>query len=256
MSTRFGWLPARRRDTISQALRNSVKSWMDDWWMDPKPAVEVDEVASAGGSGGCRVGTAGTGAVLLAPEAEHGVAALGRALAAMPDAADRGDDLSADVGGAALAALAVLLATRCGIDGAAEDAGAEAWPPTVVRAERGGWRGCVRIGDLAIRVGLDRAAVDRLCPPRAASVLPLEPRVRGIESTRVDLRVVLPMGMTKVADMVGLHVGDVLVSDRKLSDAVEVHVKDGRHLAAARLAKTGTRVGIVLVSQVSVQEAP
>ncbi|MGH8050437.1 MAG: hypothetical protein ACREPB_07255 [Arenimonas sp.] len=91
-------------------------------------------------------------------------------------------------------------------------------------------------GFLAYAV-LDADLVDSLVPSTPLSLEPLASRDTAFGNEKIELNVVLDLGTSKLADTLGLQVGDVLLSNTSIDSVFQLTHPDMRHLANVRLVR-------------------
>lgn len=216
------WLPIDTRPPpgLEALLADVVAGWSARWFKGEGLSVG-DLRREARGDLSWR----GLDAGLMLGTAADTALRLGAAMLAV-SAADRAD---ADRTLLEEAAEACLLDLRERLAALAGVAPAAAWRPTV-RAP--GW--CAAIGDptaqlaLALTDPLFATLVTRALPAPAA--LPLGSGARALAAAQVRVSAAVGGAALRVADLRALEIGDVVVLDRPLAEAVPIAL-DGRPLA-------------------------
>ena len=229
---RFGWIGQTRRAALEGVLAGLLEEWSREWWLGHASSqfscdavTELDAQARLQGAF-VSIGPHGTLAMHVGTRTTE---AIGRHLALV--VTDDDTTLAAALGERALDDLAASIHRRAG---GAPVAGAskQALPASLALARHGAFAVQANLGRLLLTVLVDRRLGDRLVPPASAATGPaLVPRREALSQATVPINVTMAFGQVDLAQLADLAVGEVLVADRKLEDALHIHV-EGRGAVA------------------------
>ncbi|MFC5743548.1 hypothetical protein [Dyella tabacisoli] len=243
---RFGWIGETRRTALRSLLAAEVSHWSSDWWIQ-HAAAEVDVRSSDRWSATEKkaiswVSYADAG-VLALYWRHMDVSAVGCHLAGTV----RGEDaaLAQRIGEDALQDLAKRVYRR------AEGAGAERWkqerlPAYVASPHLGAYLVTFTLGGLAMELAIDRQLVDRLTPPTYTGNTRLVSRQDALGQARVSVTAVMDFGQVNLTHLPDLRVGEVLVGDRGLDEALQVIVNGKGAVAIGYMKRLGAQRAVVL----------
>lgn len=254
MLPRYAWLGATRRRSVRDVVTACVESWLLDWCMDRQElAVEVDETASAAwpmNTSTVRIFQSPRGCVLTAID-EQQLTPLGSRFAAVTS--HTADTLASSLANAAMDDLVARVASRAKLAGSAQ-LWTQSWPESLTRPEWGALGLAVKLDQIELLIALDRAAVETLSPATVKSTV-LEARTDSLQATSISVAAVLDFGEISARDVAGLHVGEVLVSERKLGQGVALRIGT-HHVADAAVGSTQNHLAVVLTSASRREENP
>lgn len=244
----FGWIGASRRSALRVLLADLGNEWGRAWWLtsafddiDLSDATDAPEYAERGTP---LVASGEEGSVVMSL-GDTSVGSIGRCLAATTD--DQGGGLARRIGEKALSDLAIRIQRRAGCRKPLEPAPAE-MPTSVKDARLGAFAFDMSLGPLSWRVAVDRRIADGLVAPGRNRGAPLSPRRDALARVPVSVRAVMDFGSVDLAHLAGLRVGEILVGEHKLEDALQVHLEGQGIVAKGHLRRSGERRAITLAS--------
>lgn len=255
MQTRFGWLGESRKAKLIANVAECLRVWLREWCAQRGPHdLKVEECTAHD-----RWIPEGRGALLQSDQGclfvalrEDRMVALGTRLAGM--VADEGRGLAEAVAAAALEDCLCCLAGIAGISGVVADWQGGGCPSSLDRPEWGGFWAKVSFDHIDFLLALDRSATTRLAPERRFESRPLQTRVQAMESATVELSAVMAFADVGMLDLTGLREGDVLVSERRLDEAIELRAPGGHMVARARIGHSAGRKAVIATAAEMRQE--
>jgi len=233
---KFGWLSARRRLLLIGQLQDRVGQWMRDWSLQPTIAsVSADDAGAPGSMQSCHR----RGDALHGFSFEAGV--LARLGAHLADVGDAGDSLLArDVGVEALRDLAVRLLGAVDFE-QIHPVDPATLPSTAFDPRHGALSLMLGIDGIELSLALNASAIEALVPSEPAVAGPLSGRSAALSTSEVDLDLVLPLGEFALDEVLGLNLGDVLLSDVPLDMPFQLNANGNNLGLRCRLARIGER---------------
>ena len=243
---RLGWLGETRRKALRALLAAEVSDWSNDWWVR-RAGDEVD-VREEDPQAICTspdlpfvvVDSGGTLAFHLDSE---GIGAVGRHLAAGSHEGDSG--LASFLGEEALRDLAGRIRRRAGMSGCPEGTW-ERGPAWVGDSRLGAFAAALSLGQLRLELVIDRRLADGLIPPSTPQTISLAPRESVLERATLRAVAVMDFGEVNLAHLADLKVGEVLVGDQKLEDALPLRLDGREAVAKGFLGRQASHYAIVL----------
>jgi|SRR6185437_7051538 len=243
---RFGWIGASRRSALRVLLADLVNEWAKAWWL----ASRIDDVDISDATTAPEYAKRGTPLVVSSEEGavvmdlgDISIGTIGRCLAATMD--DQGGGLARRIGEEALSDLAIRIQRRAGCRKPLGLAPAEA-PMSVKDPRLGAFAFDMSLGSLSWRVALDRRIVDRLVVPGRERGVPLSARRDALERVSVNVRAAMNFGSMDLAHLADLCVGEVLVGEHKLEDALQIHLEGQGVVAMGYLRRLGGQRAVML----------
>jgi|GEM_PF-1068344 len=243
---RFGWLGETRRAALHALLATQVNEWARDWWIGAADGViDVLPVESLGGHDRRSLPLlssheAGSLAIYLGAKDFD---AIGRFLAGTTSDADI--ELAQRIGEEALTDLAARIQRRAGVNKASSLA-REAVPLSLEHARLGAFGISVSIGRLQMELAIDRRMADRLAPPAIAHGVNLVSRQSAIQHAPLRVVAMMDFGSVDLAQLSDLSVGEIWVGDRKLDEALQIHLDGHGAVATGYLRRLGEQRAVVL----------
>lgn len=242
----FGWLGETRRVALRALLAAEVFDWSHDWWIGhAEGEVEVREenpqvIHEESGTPYVVADGNGTLAFYLGNKS---IGAVGRHLAAGSQEEDAG--LAPYLGEESLQDLATRIRRRAGLSGCPENARRQG--PSEVQDERlGAYAAALSLGRLKLELSIDRRLADRLAPPSSPDGLQLVARQDALGRASLCVAAVMDFGVVSLAHLSDLKVGEVLVGDHRLEDALPLRVKGRDVVAKGFLRRQASHYAIVL----------
>ncbi len=241
----FGWIGQTRRASVVSLITEEVMSWSADWWLHHQTAeVEVAFLpdAKAINQSQSRISSTGSGSLAMNFSGRD-VDGLGRHLCGTADSEDAG--WAQRVGAEALEKLSLQIFERAHIR--SEVALSEGRLPLDLYDGRVGAI-CVRIalGRINWLLHLDRALVNLLTPLTARETESLNARAQALECAVVRLTASIDFGSMAATDLLGLRIGEILVSDRALHEPVELQIDGHGAVAIGYMRSKSDRYALVL----------
>lgn len=245
---RFGWIGASRRSALRVLLADLVNEWARAWWLT-SAFNDIDISDATAAPEYTRRGTplvaSGEEGTVVVDLCDASTGSIGRCLAATLD--DQGDGLARRIGEAALSDLTMRVQRRAGCRKPLELALAEA-PVGMRDARLGAFAFDMSLGPLSWRVTIDRRIADKLVAPGRSRGASLSPRRDALERVPVSLRAVMDFGSVDLAHLADLCVGEILVGEHKLEDALQVHLEGQGVVAKGYLRRLGEQRAITVGS--------
>jgi hypothetical protein len=243
---RFGWLGETRRAALHTLLATQVTEWAREWWIGAADGViEVLPAEHAVAHDKCNLPLLSTheaGSLAMYLGAKD-FDSIGRFLVGTTSDADM--ELAQRVGEEALTDLATRIQRRAGLHKASPLA-RETGPLGLEHARLGAFCLTVSIGRLQMELVIDRPMADRLAPPTVAGGANLEPRQHAIQHTPLRVVAMMDFGSVDLAHLSDLSVGEILVGDRKLDEALQLHLEGHGAIATAYLRRLGEQRAVML----------
>lgn len=242
----FGWLGDTRRSALRTLLAAEVADWSQDWWIrHAEGEVEVREgspqaIHAESGMPYVAGDANGTLAFYLGSK---GIGAVGRHLAAGSHEEDAG--LAPYLGEEALKDLATRIRRRAGVSGCPESA-REKGPVEVQDDRLGAYAIALSLGRLKLDLIIDRRLVDHMVPPSNPQGPHLVARQDALGHASLRVTTMMDFGMVSLAHLSDLKVGEVLVGDQRLEDALPLRVGGHSVVAKGFLRRQASHYAIVL----------
>ncbi|MES2311595.1 MAG: hypothetical protein V4566_04790 [Pseudomonadota bacterium] len=243
---RFGWLGESRRVALLSLISGEVAEWSQEWWIDHASAevdvhwIEHRRFTTQGSMPFASIGPSGSLAMFLGSK---GLDGIGRYLAGTVDEEEGG--WAQRIGEEALEDLAARVYRRAGMAKPAP-LSAHAAPPDVERADLGSGVVAVVLGRLEWALAMDRQLVDRLVSPRAVQRTGLASRQSALNGVALRVEARIDFGSINLTHLSDLRVGEVLVGDRSLEEALQLHVEGHGVVANGYLRRSGTQRAVML----------
>lgn len=243
---RFGWLGETRRGALHALLSSQVGDWAREWWINAGDGV-IDVQPTEGVDGHDKRNQpllssheAGSLAIHLGAKDFD---AIGRFLAGTTSDADI--ELAHRVGEEALTDLAARIQRRAGINKASRLA-RDAAPLSLGHARLGAFIVTVAIGRLQMELAIDRAMADRLAPPAAPTKhADLVSRQSAVQHAPLRVLAMMDFGSVDLAHLSDLSVGEILVGDRKLDEALQIHLEGHGAIVSGYLRRWGEQRAVL-----------
>ncbi|GAB2554871.1 FliM/FliN family flagellar motor switch protein [Rhodanobacter koreensis] len=245
---RFGWIGETRRTTLRSLIAAEVADWSREWWIHHASA-EVDVQSKSGShDAGPRealpwISNSELGLVAFYLGGKE-MNAIGRHLAGA--VGDEDAEWSQHIGQDALEDLIARLHKRAGISKPVRLSRLHA-TTSLEHARLGAFTAVIALGSLKLGLALDRQLVDRLVPPRATvHGANLVSRHEALGRAPLKIQAVLDFGAVSLTHLSDLRVGEVVVGDRGLDDALEIYVEGRGSIATGYLRRSGLQRAVVL----------
>lgn len=243
---RFGWLGESRRLALLSLISGEVAEWSHEWWIDHASAevdvhwIEHRRFTTQGSMPFASLSPSGSLAMFLGSK---GLDGIGRHLAGTADEEEGG--WAKCIGQEALQDLAARVYRRAGMARPSQ-LSAHAAPPDVERADLGSGVVAIVLGRLEWALAMDRQLVDRLVPPRADQRTGLASRQSALNGVTLRVEALIDFGSVNLTHLSDLRVGEVLVGDRGLEEALQLHVEGHGVVAKGYLRRLGTQRAVML----------
>jgi hypothetical protein len=243
---RFGWLGGTRRAALLALLSAQVTDWAREWWIDAADgAIDVrppehDDAHDKRNLPLLSTHEAGSLAIYMGAKDFD---AIGRFLAGTT--ADADFELAQHVGEEALTDLATRIQRRTGLNKAsplrrqAPELGLE-------HTRLGAFCLALSIGRLQLELVIDRQMADRLAPPVVAGHANLVARQSAIRHAPLRVVAMMDFGSVDLAHLSDLSVGEILLGDRKLDEALQLHLEGHGPVATGYLRRQGQQRAVML----------
>lgn len=245
MSKRYAWLGATRKKAVRDIASSCVDAWLGDWCLQyevSEATIEEIQLTSLPLEGYATWTVEKEGGHLLAGLPKCQLDMFGGRLA-LADAG-QSDGMAGELACSAMQDLLVRLAARAGHLHVAPTAWEDAWPSSVLDPVWGGLGLQIAFDGFEMVAGLDRAAIDAMCPAPLQISGALSNRAESLTQVPVTLFAVLDFGAVNASELTDLRAGEVLVSERMIGDRVALRA-GGHHVFNANLARVGNQFAIV-----------
>lgn len=252
MLPRYAWIGLTRRRLVRDAVASCADAWLQDWCLQREAlAVEITETASAEWPVHDSVarGLESERGSAFAAVRERQLEMLGMRFAS----AGSGGALAGPIARTALDDLVTRIAACARLGGEVLN-WENTWPASITRPEWGALGILLKLDDLELLIAIDRATAEAISPATVAPAV-LEERVASLRATQVPITAVLDLGEINARDLAGLHVGEVLISERKLGQSVALRAGKS-HVADATIGRAGNHLAVVLTAVTNFQENP
>lgn len=245
MAKRYAWLGTTRKGKVRDIVSSRLEAWLRDWCLQhetSETAITTFDPAS------CPVEECATwmveaaGGQLLVAMDRGRLGSFGGRLV-LADA-EQSDGMAAELACTALQDLLARLAEAADLSRPLPVAQDGAWPDSILHPQWGGLRWQISFDGFEWMIGMDRAAVDALCPARTGKSGALSSRMESLDPLPVTLSAVLDFGSVNARDLAGLRVGEVLVSEHGVGQPIALRV-GSKHVFDANLAQVGGRFAVV-----------
>ena len=243
---RLRWHSRRRQEALILRLNQELKRWLDAWsvepsWLSLQP-VSFDSYRSAAPQKWLRFVTE-KGVLRIGAPALH-LNSMGALLAK----AKAEDDLMLGkrVGERALKALVSQWVNVAIQDIDIEEC--EAPSDEIFLPQYGFNVFSLKGSSFSAYVVFDADITDELVPSSSPNLSALSAFESALGFEKVQLNVSLDLGETKLADTIGLQVGDVLVSNTSIQSVFHLTHPDQTRLACVQLSRIGSRRAIQIES--------
>lgn len=243
---RFGWLGETRRAALHTLLAGQMEDWAREWWIgaaDNAIEVQVLKEEATHDKRSLPLLSLNDGGSLAVYLGAKDFDAIGRFLAGTTS--DTDIELAHRIGEEALNDLATRIQRRAGANKASRLA-REAAPLGLEHARLGAFSVTAVIGRLQLELAIDRRMADRLAPPVVAPSVGLISRQAAIQHAPLRIVAMMDFGSVDLAHLSDLSIGEILVGDRKLDEALHLHVEGHGAIATAYLRRSGEQRAVVL----------
>lgn len=245
MSKRYAWLGTTRKKTVRDIASSCVDAWLLDWCLQYEVSEATTEeipLVSFSPEEYATWVVEAEGGHVLAGLPRSGLDTFGGRLASAD--AEQSDGVAAELACSAMQDLLVRLAARARYSRVSPAAWEGAWPTSILDPVWGGLGLQIFFDGFEVIVGMDRAAIDVLCPEQAKGSVALSNRVESLSRVPVALSATLDFGSVNASDLADLRAGEVLVSERTIGEPIALRAGD-RRVFDASLARTGNQFAIV-----------
>jgi hypothetical protein len=242
----FGWLGETRRGALHALLSAQISDWARDWWLGAgNGAIEVQPLESFAGhdNRGLPLLSLCEGGSLAFYLGAKDFDAIGRFLVSTTSDAD--SELAYRMGEEALTDLATRIQRRAGIGKTSGLARGTA-PLSLEHARLGAFGVSASIGRLQIELAIDRQMANRLAPPATIKGGNLVSRQSAIQHAPLRVVAMMDFGSVDLAHLSDLSVGEILVGDRKLDEALQIHLEGHGAVATGYLRRLGEQRAVLL----------
>lgn len=245
---RFGWIGETRRTTLRSLIAAEVADWSRDWWIHHASAEVEVQSKSSSHDVGPRESLPWVSDSELGSMAFHlggrEMDALGRHLAGA--VADDDAAWAQRIGQDALEDLLARIHKRAGLSKPVRLSKTHA-TTSLEHARLGAFAAMIALGSLKLGLALDRQLADRLVPPHiTARGANLVSRHEALASAPLQIQAVLDFGAVSLTHLSDLRVGEIVVGDRGLDEALEIHVEGRGSIATGYLRRAGSQRAVVL----------
>lgn len=243
---RFGWIGASRRSALRVLLANLVNEWARAWWLASRTDdIEISDATTAPeyAKQGAQLVASGEEGVVVIDLGDISAGSIGRCLAVAVD--DQGGGLARRIGEEALSDLAIRIQRHAGCRKPLGVMPVEA-PMSVKDAKLGAFAFDMSLGPLSWRVAVGRSIADRLVSPTKSRGVPLSSRRDALGHVPVSVQAVMDFGSVDLAHLADLCVGEILVGEHKLNDALQVHLEGQGVVAKGYLRRLGEQRAVML----------
>jgi hypothetical protein len=243
---RFGWLGETRRAALHALLAGQVDDWGHAWWVgaaDGSIDVQPLEKTAAHDKRSLPLLSLHPAGALAIHLGAKDFDAMGRFLVGTTSDADV--ELAYRIGEEALTDLAARIQQRAGI-GKAGNLVRDAAPLSLEHARLGTFSVSVSMGRLQIELAIDRRMADRLAPPAVTRSTNLVSRQSAIQHAPLRVVAMMDFGSVDLAHLSDLSVGEILVGDRKLDEALQIHLEGHGAVATGYLRRLGEQRAVML----------
>jgi hypothetical protein len=243
---RFGWIGETRRTALQTLIAGLVEDWARDWWTGfADGLVNVRAIAEPTRSEKRAVpllfsDDAGALAIHLSGK-DFDI--VGRHLASV--AGDGDVELAQRIGEEGLTDLASRICQRAGINKATHLA-RSATTLELEHARLGAFAISAAIGRMQLEVAIDRRLADRLSPPVAPKSTGLVHRHNVLDHAPLRVVAMMDFGSVDLAHLSDLSVGEILVGDCKLDEALKIQLQGHGAVATGYLRRLGEQRAVVL----------
>ncbi|MDE3071434.1 MAG: hypothetical protein KGJ63_01745 [Pseudomonadota bacterium] len=243
---RFGWLGESRRAALCSSVCAEVAEWSREWWVHHASlGVDVQwaghrRFVAQGPMPLVSINPAGSLGMFLG---SNGLDRIGRHLAGADEDEDAG--WAHRIGEEALADLAARICRRGGISkfsSLSESVSSH----DLERTDLGSGVVAIALGELEWVLAMDRPLVDRLAPPRETRQSGLASRQSALDGAPLRVEAVIDFGSVNLTDLSDLRVGEILVGDRGLEEAMQLHLEGYGAVAMGYLRRMGTQRAVLL----------
>jgi hypothetical protein len=243
---RFGWIGESRRFAAQSLLAAQLTDWADQWWVDGAAADVAVRAASDDAKPDNKqhalLATTEVGsAVLHLGNKDFG--AIGRHLVATSSIDDL--ELAARIGERALTDLVSRIYRRAGTGKPPELIRGDV-PSGLQHSRLGAFVVDIAIGRFNMSLALDRRFMDRLVPPSMGKRVALTARQAALERVSLKLVASMDFGSVNLAQLSDLRVGEVLVGERGLDEALQIHIEGYGVVASGYLQRRGDQRAVLL----------
>jgi hypothetical protein len=245
---RFGWVGETRRTILRSLITAEVADWSRDWWIHHASAeVEVQSKSSSRDVGPREslpwVSDSELGSLAFHLGSKE-MDAIGRHLTGT--VADEDTTWAQRIGQDALEDLLMRIHKRAGLSKPVRLSKMHA-PTSLEHARLGVFAAVIALGSLKLGLALDRQLVDRLVPPHiTARGANLVSRHEALAGAPLHIQAVLDFGAVSLTHLSDLRVGEVVVGDRGLDEALEIHVEGRGSIATGYLRRSGSQRAVML----------
>lgn len=243
---RFGWLGETRRAALHALLANQVEDWAREWWVGAAEGtidVQAVEKDSAQDKRGLPLVSSNDAGALAVHLGNKDFDAIGRFLVGTTSDADF--ELAQRIGEEALTDLATRIQRRAGMNKASPLARGVA-PLGLEHTRLGAFIVSVAIGRLQLELAIDRGMADRLAPPTVSKGASLVSRQAAIQQAPLRVLAMMDFGSVDLAHLSDLAVGEILIGDRKLDEALQIHLEGHGAIATGYLRRSGEQRAVMI----------
>jgi hypothetical protein len=243
---RFGWIGETRRRALHTLLASIVDEWASDWWVDSASgavdvhAADLESVQEKRNSPW--LSTTETSLLALFLGAKD-FDSFGRYL--VGTTSDSDFELAQRIGEDALTDLAARIQRRAGLV-KVSSLSRDVAPIGVAHARLGAFCVAVAMGRLKFEIAIDRRLADRLVPPTSPKTMGLVSRQSAVQQAPLRVVAMMDFGSVDLAHLSDLCVGEVLVGDRKLDEALQIHLEGYGAVVRGYLRRIGVQRAVVL----------
>ena len=243
---RFGWIGVTRRTALHTLLATQVDDWAREWWIGAADgAIEVNamEKEAPHDKRSMPLLSSNEAGCLALYLGAKDFDAVGRFL--VGTTSDGDVELAQRMGEEALTDLATRIQRRAGVSKASRLV-REPTPLVLEHARLGAFSVTAAIGRLQLELVIDRRMADRLVPPTASHAAGLVPWQAAIQQAPLRVVAMMDFGSVDLAHLSDLSVGEILVGDRKLDEALQIHLEGHGVVAAGYLRRSGEQRAVLL----------
>jgi hypothetical protein len=245
---RFGWIGETRRTALQTLIAGLVEDWAQDWWTGFADGLvnvrAMDEPTRSEKRAPPLLSSDDVGALAIHLNGKD-FDIVGRHLAGI--ASDGDVELAQRIGEESLTNLAFRIRQRAGINKSVQLARGAA-TLELEHARLGAFAVSAVVGRMQLELAIDRRLADRLSPPVAQQSASLVHRHNALDNAPLRVIAMMDFGSVDLAHLSDLSVGEILVGDCKLDEALKIQLQGHGAIATGYLRRLDEQRAVVLDS--------
>jgi hypothetical protein len=250
---RFGWIGETRRTALQTLVAGLIEDWARDWWAGFADGLvnvrAIEESTRSEKRTAPLLSTDDTGALAIHMGSKD-FDIVGRHLAGV--AGDGDIDLAQRIGEEGLTDLASRIRQRAGVTKATKLVKGVA-ALGLEHSRLGAFAVSAALGRMQFELAMDRRLTDRLSPPVVQRNASLVHRHNALDHAPLRVVAVMDFGSVDLAHLSDLSVGEILIGDCKLDEALKIQLQGHGGIATGYLRRLGEQRAVVL-DGINVQE--